>query len=524
MPAGRRNPAAGAASLGAGALVALSLPPWGWWPLAFVGIALLDLLLADRPWRSRLARGWLFGVGWLAPGMGWMWFLTAPGYVAATAIYALYLGGACAIAPGGRWRWLGLPAAITLAEALRFHFPFEGVPLASLAIGQADGPLAPLARIGGVLLLTLVTMAIGVALAALVRRRPAPAAVLAGGVAVLVVVAALAPQGHQVGTARVAFVQGGGPQGTRAIDTDPREVFERHLAATRSLQPQVDLVVWPENVVDVDDFETSRERGEIAAEAARLQAPIAVGITEDAGNRFVNAEVVVLPDGSIQSRYEKVRRVPFGEYMPMRGLLEAVGAPTNLVPRDAIAGTGPAVLDSPIGRLGVVISWEVFFGDRGQDAAEHGGRVLLNPTNGSSYTGTILQSQQVASSRLRALESGRWVVQVSPTGFSTFVTPDGDALDRTGVSEQAVRVREVGIREGTTAYVRWGDWPVLGLAFAMLAAALALQWRDDRHRPRPPAPAPSSDVQQDGDRTVVDQLDRHLGPEAPTGHGGAEAT
>ena len=58
MPAGRRNPAAGAACLGAGALVALSLPPWGWWPLAFAGIALLDLLLAERPWRSRLARGW----------------------------------------------------------------------------------------------------------------------------------------------------------------------------------------------------------------------------------------------------------------------------------------------------------------------------------------------------------------------------------------------------------------------------------------------------------------------------------
>ena len=369
MPTARRNAAAGAASLGAGVLVALSLPPWGWWPLAFVGFAVLDRLLADRPWRSRLARGWLFGLAWLLPGMAWMWFLTAPGYLVASAFYALYLGVACAVTPPGRWRWLGLPAAITLAEALRFRFPFEGVPLASLAIGQADGPLAPLARIGGVLLLTIVIVAVGVALSALTRRRLVPAAVLTGAMAVLVLLAAVAPRGHEVATARIAIVQGGGPQGTHAVDTDPRVVFERHLDATRTLEGPVDLVVWPENVIDVPSFSASHERDEVAAEAARLGAPIAVGVTEDDGpDHFLNAEVVVLPDGTLASRYDKIRRVPFGEYMPLRGLLEALGAPTNLVPRDARAGTGPPVLDSPVGRLGVMISWEVFFGDLARDA------------------------------------------------------------------------------------------------------------------------------------------------------------
>ena len=75
-------------------------------------------------------------------------------------------------------------------------------------------------------------------------------------------------------------------------------------------------------------------------------------------------------------------------------------------------------------------------------ASHHGGTFILNPTNGSSYTGTILQTQQVASSRLRAIENGRWVVQVSPTGFSAFVSPDGDVLDRTAVSEQKVIIRD----------------------------------------------------------------------------------
>ena len=197
--------------------------------------------------------------------------------------------------------------------------------------------------------------------------------------------------------------------------------------------------------------------------------------------------------------------------MPLRSLLEAIGAPTNLVPRDAVAGTGPAVLESPIGRLGVMISWEVFFGDRARDATGNGGVVLLNPTNGSSYTGTILQSQQVASSRLRALETDRWVVQVAPTGFSAFVTPTGRVLDRTAQSETAVRVHEVGLREGETLYLRTGEWPVVLLAAGMLATALVLERRDRR-----------SGLEDDRDRAVVDQLHGHVGAEPPGGHLGAE--
>ena len=211
-----------------------------------------------------------------------------------------------------------------------------------------------------------------------------------------------------------------------------RVVTARHLEATRTIEPDdsLDLVLWPENVIDVEDFATSEELAAVAAEAARLGVPIAVGITEDVPGRpgrITNAQVVVTPDGEVTSRYDKVRRVPFGEYVPLRGLLDALGAPVDQVPTNAVAGTEPAVIDLPDGtRLGVVISWEVFFGGRAREAVEEGGEALLNPTNGASYTGTIVQSQQVASSRLRAIETGRWVVQAAPTGFSEFVTPDGD--------------------------------------------------------------------------------------------------
>src|SRR5262245_6636973 len=214
--------------------------------------------------------------------MGWMWFLTAPGYIAAIAAYAGYLGLAAAIAPGGRWRRLALPAALTVAEAIRFAFPFGGVPLASLGISQAYSPLSQTARLGGVILITWLTFMAGSALSAAWERSWRQAIVLAVVPVSLIALGVIAPSGHDNGrTLAIALVQGGGPQGTRATDTDPAVVFERHLTATRAIDRPVDLVVWPENVIDVDDvsFADSPERAAVAAEAARLHAPIAVGVT-----------------------------------------------------------------------------------------------------------------------------------------------------------------------------------------------------------------------------------------------------
>ncbi len=492
----RALPANGLLATGGGVLVALSLPPWGWWPLAWIGIAMYAAAVGSGSSAvQRFRRGWLFAFPWLAIGMAWMWFLSAPGYIVASVVFAAYHGIAAAATPPGRWRMLALPAAHAAVEAVRLWFPFGGVPLATLGISQVTGPLGTLARIGGVVLITWATMQIGVALAALAqhsdRRRAwiGPAAVV-----VLLGLAAAAPSGRDVGTAlRIAIVQGGGEQGTRAIDTDPRVVFERHLLATQQLNANagIDLVVWPENVIDVARFAGSTEHAEIAAEARRLGAPFAVGVTEDAGDdHFTNAQVVVTPDGQLTGRYEKVRRVPFGEYMPLRGLLDALGAPTDLVPRDAVAGEGPAVLDLPDGaRLAVVISWEVFFGSRARDGVGDGGQMIVNPTNGSSYTGTILQTQQVASSRLRAIEEGRWVVQASPTGFSAFVSPSGDVFDRTAVSEQALLVRDVPLREGRTWYSRLGDVPIAAAA----AVAVGIAWAAARGRRRTIGDQPDDD-------------------------------
>jgi apolipoprotein N-acyltransferase len=280
-------------------------------------------------------------------------------------------------------------------------------------------------------------------------------------VPLVITLGSVVPRGESIGrTASIAIVQGGGPQGTRAATTEAGFALRRALEATRTFDGKADLVVWPENILNVMDLEASNGLQDVIAEARRLQTPMSIGVTERAGDKnFRNAQILVMPDGTITSRYEKVRRVPFGEYMPMRSFLNALGAPTDLVPRDAIPGEGPAVLDTPIGTVGTVISWEVFFGGRTREAVRNGAVVLINPTNGASYRGSILQSQQIASSRPRAIESGRWMVQVAPTGFSAFVSPNGTVYDRIGQTEAAWRQRTVELRSGLTPYERIGDKP-----------------------------------------------------------------
>ena len=464
------------AALGSGTLVAFSLPPWGWWPLAFVGVAIFARITTSgttRP-RTQFLLGTIFAFGWFAPGMCWMWFLTPPGYVIAVLLFAAFHGVASVIGSRSLYPLVALPLAHALAETFRFSFPFGGVPLASLAISQSASPLVGIVRIGGPLLLTFCVLQIGFALSQLVvAPRMKHIAVFSALIAFIVCAGIVAPHGHDTGETRnIAAVQGGGPQGTLAINTNPRDVVERHLAATRAItSTNLDMVIWPENVIDVADFYSSNERIEVAEQATRLHAPFVVGITEDMNARyFTNAQIVVNEDGTLGDRYDKVRRVPFGEFVPLRGLLETLGAPVDRIPRDALAGSDIAQLHVGDTTVGVVISWEVFFSGRANEGVEAGGSMLVNPTNGSSYTGTILQTQQIASSRLRAIENGRWLVQVSPTGFSAFVSPTGHVFDRTGVSEQRVLQRTINLRTGRTLYSNLGDLPFIVAMVALLGS------------------------------------------------------
>ncbi len=466
----------------AGVCVAASLPPWGWWPLSFIGLAWYASLARSRRTTAPFPTGVLFAIGWFLPGMAWMWFLTAPGYIVAVGIFAALHGIAAKLASSftnDQQHTSALIVFHALAETLRLSWPFGGVPLASLGIAHAGSPLAPIVAWTGVIGLCVVVLWIGFS------QHKFRAIVIS---LVFVGVTNLWDGTTSTGrTLDIAVVQGGGEQGTRAVNTNPRDVFDKHLRLTRALKPSTtrDAVVWPENVINVSAtglFVDSVEYRELLAEAKRLNVPLVVGITEDAGpDAFTNAQVVIDPILGITSRYDKVRRVPFGEYMPMRPLLSSIGAPTHLVPRDARAGDARGWIDIGDERASVAISWEIFFGGRVNEGVVDGATFIINPTNGSSYTWTILQTQQIASSRLRAREQGRWVVQAAPTGFSAFIDPQGHVHNRTAISESHLIERTISLRTGRTPYSLLGNVFYIGL---LLVWAIVLLQRRYRAIPR----------------------------------------
>lgn len=496
-------------ALVAGLLVCSSLPPWGWWPLAPAGIALWLHLLDGARLRTRIGIGWMVAIGWFGPSTAWMWGLTAAGYPFGVVFgWGPMVAAVSGVCPPDRRRLLVLPAAVVAFEWFHSHAPFGGAPLSMLAMSQAGTPLVAVARLGGDLLLGGVVAAGGVALYLVATRRFVPALAVLAGVAVLGVAGAAWPVGDPVGEVTIAAVQGGGPQGTRYASGQEPLVFQRHLDATQQIpdDADVDLVVWPENAINVnDEFADHPWRDLLAQEAARIGAPIVVGAVDDAvdssgvpdPDRFENYIVVVQPDGTLGDRFDKERRVPFGEYVPMRGLIEPLAGGT-LPPRDQVPGGGVAVLHTPGGPMAVVVSWEVFFSRRVREGVRAGGQVVLNPTNGSSYTLTQVQTQQIASSQLRAVESGRWLVQVSPTGFSAFVDPAGGVHQRTSVSERAVLTRTIPRYDSTMPAQALGNLPALLLAAIAVAAALRWGTRppaddgDDEVRPVASAEDPST--------------------------------
>lgn len=505
LGAGRPRLSGALMAVAAGLAVAFSMPPWGWWPLAMLGVAVFDRTLAQQSTRRRFLFGFSFGVGWWFVATLWMVAFTPPGFVIFGVLSSLFYAVAAVLIPPERGRRLGLIAMFVLVALIQWNWPFGGVPLASLAISQADGWLAPTARSFGSLTLVGLVATIGVTLSAAIERSWRP---VAGGIAVIaaaIALTAIAPVGHQVGELDVAIVQGGGPQGTRALFTSSREVFERHVAATRLVEPPVDFVLWPENAITVrGDLEDNPEFAELVELAQLLDAPLSVGVFEQFPDHLLNAQEIITPEGQSISRYDKVLLVPFGETVPFRSIIEWA-APTYLPSRDVQAGTTPAVLTQDDDVFGVSISWEIFFDKRARDAINNGGQILLNPTNGSSYTWTIVQSQQIASSRLRARETDRYVLQAAPTGFSAIITPDGEVIDRTSVGEQAVVQGTVQQREGLTWAVRFGYWPMSLLAGAALFVGWLLAWcsRNRGH------------LEHDGAGPVVHDRDDHVGAESP---------
>ena len=489
-PRARRWPRP-AGAVAAGLLIAASVPPIGIWPLGIVGIALLGALLRGQPSRARFLIGFAGGLALYAVTISWFAEFNIIGAIASMACEGAFIGLAAALTPAGAGllpAWVG---ALVLQDWVRTYIPFGGVPLGGIPLGQAAGPLAPTARLVGQLGLTGVTalgaVVLWTAATALARLWPgrattgrglrrggvAFAAVALAAVVALPLAGAATPSGRVVGSVRVALVQGGGPRGLRAVENSAQRVFDAQVQASALITDPVDLIVWPEDVIALTGpVAGSPESAQVGAIAKAHHATLLAGVTEDVGaDKFRNAIVVWGPDGTISGRYDKVHRVPFGEYVPGRWLIQHFVS-LGVIPRDAIPGHGSGRVETSSGPVGVVISYEVFFSQRSRAAIGAGGRLLVVPTNTASYTTTQVPAAEIAADRIRAWETGRDVVMVAPTGWSAILDSRGRIRQRSGLVEQTVLQAPVAMRTGKTPYVRYGDLPALVAAAALLGAGL----------------------------------------------------
>ena len=498
-------------SVAAGILLAVSLPPWGWWPLGLVGAGLLYWRLAGLTWRARVWSGWLAGLGCYAIGLFWARAFNWYGAVVLVLVEALFFAVAAVATPPQRGRALAFVGACTLAEAVRMTWPFGGLPLGGVFLGQARGPLVQLARLGGPLLITAGVWAGGVVVATAgsalwlrVRRHRAGQAeqggdageerrpmltgtiVITAGVIALALVGLIAPDG---GASRrsvaVALVQGGGQRGLSKEQVSPTSVLAAQLSATSAVataHPDPQLVLWPEDVVALDRPLAGSPQAALLSRLARqLHTTLLVGVTEPASTTSFRNEVVAWgPTGHVVGVFEKVHRVPFGEYVPLRSFF-AHFAELSGVPVDAVAGRGTGLMRTPAAPLGLLVSFEIFYAGRSHQSVRAGAQLLAVPTNTSSYSTSQVPTQEMAAAIVQAVETGRDLVQAAPTGFSAVVTQRGVVVQRSALGRRQVLFANVALRSGFTPYDHWGDLPVLVLAVFALLAGWA---RQRRGRPR----------------------------------------
>jgi apolipoprotein N-acyltransferase len=470
-----------------GLIASASLPPLGFWLAGPLGVAMVLLALEDRPASRRALTGWCFGLGLLVPGLWWAQHFNWYGALALMAFEALFFAAAAAAIAPSRGRTLSAVGALTLAEVARSSFPLGGLPIGGLPLGQVGGPLLSVSRLAGPagLVMAVVVAAAGArilstALAARDARTGDAALRTMHGVALIAmvcivgIVGAASSAGNPGSSITVAAVQGGGERGTSAQQTDPVGVTKAQLAATQEVPTGTDLTVLPEDVIGLSGpLRGSWQLAALRAQAQRTSTTLLAGVTSPVGaNRFSNSVIALGPDGRWIGSVTKIHRVPFGEYVPARSLVSSL-ADVSAVPRDATVGTTTEVLDTDAGRLGVLISFETFFSSLGSDLVDAKAELFVVPTNTTSYPGSQMPAQELAASRLQAVEHGRDLVQASPTGYSALIRSDGSVIARSELSRRIAVTGTLTSRSGKTVFDSIGPWPILLLAGACLIVGQA---------------------------------------------------
>lgn len=497
-----------AAVSAAGLLYYLSFAPRPLWWLAPIAFAAFALVLRGRKFRGGFGYGFVFGVAfflthllWLQDFLGrefgpWPW-------LGLSATLALYFGlGGFLITVVSRLPLAPLWGALVFIalETPRTWFPLGGFPWGRVGFSQPEGAFLSLASIGGAPLVGFAVVLTGFGLAALLARlwqtRHVRDRALIWQVActLVPVVAGLAVwptigTGAQDGSLTVATVQGNAPdlgialQGQRGVLRDNSLAESaRLLAGIRSGRvAKPDLLIWPETSTAIYGDDPGLDQM-----VSAFGVPAVIGaLVRRPDGQDENDAVVWDPRTGLGQRYTKQDLVPFGEYVPARALARLVTPFVDNTP-EMRAGDGTNAALSVAGtKVGVFICYETAFDGPARDAVREGGELLVVPTNNAWYGPGEMSYQQLAMTRLRAVEHGRAAVVSATTGVSALIAPDGTITSSTGLFTADALVGRVPLRTATTLSDRLGAWTeyaLLALAIAGVAGGVVLRFRTRRGR------------------------------------------
>lgn len=503
-------------ALALGLLSPTGFAPLNLWFVTLACFAVLLWLVHQAPTlKSALLRGWVFGVGHFTIGNNWIQHAfdyqdrmpPVLGYFAVVAL-ALYLAVFPALAMGLAWRFsravrprgkqpdlafvLAAAAAWIVTEWLRGTL-FTGYPWNPLGVLWLPTPVAQIAAWIGTYALSGVAMLVAGALLLAGTRRFAPLAVTAAVFAVCFLLPDRAPPAP-AGTPHVRVVQPNLGQENVSAPDYPERAIEQLMRGSGQPGAVPRLVVWPEGMVNhyvEDDYPDPRfyrrgdprwVRGKIAAILGPRDLALISGnalffdrsgTLTGAGNSVWPLE----PSGMLGQRYDKAHLVPYGEYLPMRGLLEPLGL-SRLVMGDVdyVPGPGPATLDVPgFGKVGVQVCYEIIFSGQVVDQKNRPD-LLFNPSN-DAWFGSWGPPEHLAQARLRAIEEGLPVLRSTPTGISAVIDARGHVLGSVPASQEGAIEMPLPRPLPPTLFSRIGNWMVLIAAGVLLLLAVAMRRR-----------------------------------------------
>ncbi|MER6330627.1 apolipoprotein N-acyltransferase [Streptomyces sp. NPDC001034] len=483
-----------------GVLLYVSFPPRPLWWLALPAFAGFGWVLRGRGWKAALGLGYLFGLGFLLPLLVWtgveVGFVPWLALVAVEAVFVALVGvGVAAVSRLPAWPVWAAAVWIT-GEAVRARAPFGGFPWGKIAFGQADGVFLPLAAVGGTPVLGFAVALCGFGLheavrliaerrrSRTVRRATAAAALLSVAVPVAGAVAArgLVSDRAEDGTRTVAVIQGNVPRAGLEFSAQRRAVLDHHVRETLALAadvkagkvPRPDFVLWPENSSDLDPYNDPDAAAVIDEASQAIGVPISVGAVVDKDGKQLNEQILWDPAKGPTQTYDKRQIQPFGEYMPLRGFVGAVNKDwTTMLRRDFSRGTRPGVFDMDGAKVGLATCYEAAFDWDVRDTVTHGAEMISVPSNNATFDRSEMTYQQLAMSRIRAVEHSRTVTVPVTSGVSAIIMPDGRITQKTGMFVPAYLEQKVPLRTSTTPATDLGILPETAL---VLVAVGGIGW------------------------------------------------